>query len=76
MTSYYCGPVDLGESMRLLADRAVDVDALVTHRLALQDIVRGFQLVMSGEDAIKVIIKPHAGPGELRAEGPSGGQGG
>jgi L-iditol 2-dehydrogenase len=60
LTSYYCGPPDIEEAMGLLAARRVDVDRLITHRLPLEDIVRGFRLVMEGQEAIKVIIRPHA----------------
>jgi len=63
LTSYYCGPPDIQEAMRLLAARAIDVDRMITHRLPLADIVRGFRLVMSGEEAVKVIIIPHAKEG-------------
>jgi len=60
LTSYYCGPPDIEESMRLLAAGDIDVDPLVTHRLPIEETARGFQLVLAGSEAIKVIIKPHA----------------
>ena len=60
LTSYYCGPPDIQEAIELLAAGAIDVERMITHRLPLKDIVRGFELVMSGEEAVKVIIKPHA----------------
>ena len=59
LTSYYCGPPDIQEAMGLLAAGAVDVDRLITHRLPLDETARGFALVMAGDSAIKVIIKPH-----------------
>jgi len=59
LTSYYCGPPDIEEAMGELAARRIEVDRLITHRLPLEDIVRGFRLVMEGEEALKVIIKPH-----------------
>jgi L-iditol 2-dehydrogenase len=59
LTSYYCGPPDIQEAMGLLAARAVDVDRLITHRLPLEETARGFDLVLAGDAAIKVIIKPH-----------------
>lgn len=58
LTSYYCGPPDIQEAIELLAGGDIDVERMITHRLPLQDIFRGFQLVMNGEEAIKVIIKP------------------
>ena len=59
LTSYYCGPPDIVESMQLIASGDITVDDLITHRLPLADIARGFQLVLDGRESIKVIIKPH-----------------
>ena len=59
ITSYYCGPPDITEAMKLIEWRAITVDDLITHRLALTDIVKGFQLVTDGRESIKVIIKPN-----------------
>ena len=58
LTSYYCGPHDIDESMRLLAAGDIDVESLVTHRLPLDEIDRGFRLVLEGNEAIKVVIEP------------------
>jgi len=58
-TSYYCGPDDIAEAMSLIESRKVVVDDLITHRLSLADIAKGFKLVSDGLDSIKVIIKPH-----------------
>jgi L-iditol 2-dehydrogenase len=65
LTSYYCGPPDIEESMRLLAAGEIDVDSLVTHRLPLEETARGFELVLAGKEAIKVIIKPHPPAAQL-----------
>ncbi len=59
LTSYYCGPPDIQEALGLLADRAIEVDSLITHRLPLREIARGFRMVIEGKEALKVIIKPH-----------------
>lgn len=59
LTSYYCGPPDIVESMQLITSGNITVDDLITHRLALADIVKGFQLVTDGRESIKVIIKPN-----------------
>lgn len=58
LTSYYCGPQDIEESMRLLGAGEVEVDSLITHRLPLEETARGFRLVLEGRDAIKAIIRP------------------
>jgi len=57
-TTYYCGPPDIEEAIRLLASGTVQVDDMITHRLPLEDAARGFQLVMEGTESIKVIIMP------------------
>ncbi len=59
ITSYYCGPPDIAEAMKLIESGKIVVDDLITHRLPLTDIVAGFQLVSDGRESIKVIIKPH-----------------
>jgi L-iditol 2-dehydrogenase len=67
LTSYYCGPPDIREAIELLAGGFIDTERMITHRLPLDDIVRGFELVMGGEDAVKVIIKPHGEEREARS---------
>ena len=32
---------------------------MITRRLALADIAKGFQMVVEGKESLKVIIKPH-----------------
>ena len=59
MTSYYCGPADIELAINLIEAETIQVEELITQRLPLQDVARGFQMVMEGEDSLKVIIKPH-----------------
>ena len=59
LTSYYCGPPDITEAMKLIKSGKIAVDDLVTHRLGLTGIAKGFQLVSEGRESIKVIIKPN-----------------
>lgn len=61
LTSYYCGPPDIIEAIKLIEWRHIVVDDLITHRLPLADIVKGFQLVSDGQESIKVIINPNDG---------------
>ena len=58
ITSYYCGPEDIGQSLQLIADGAVTVDDLITHRLPLEETVQGFNLLLEGTKSLKIIIKP------------------
>jgi L-iditol 2-dehydrogenase len=59
LTSYYCGPPDIIEAMKLIEWHSVTVDDIITHRIPLTGIVKGFQLVTDGRESIKVIIKPN-----------------
>jgi L-iditol 2-dehydrogenase len=58
VTSYAGSGEDLVESMNLIRRRQVRVAEMVTHRLPLAEAGRGFQLMASGQDSIKVIIDP------------------
>lgn len=59
LTSYYCGPTDIEQSLALISRGDIVVDDLITHRLPLQDTAKGFGMLMDGGDALKIIIKPH-----------------
>ena len=59
MTSYYCGPADIEAAIDLIETDTIQVEDLITRRLPLQDVAKGFQLVMEGKESLKVIIKPH-----------------
>ncbi len=59
LTSYYCGPPDIVKAMQLLETGRIQVDDLVTHRLPLAEIARGFELVLKGTESVKVIIRPN-----------------
>lgn len=45
------------EALRLLSERAIDPDKLITHRSSLEDIHAAFDIVESRE-GIKVVVKP------------------
>ena len=59
MTSYYCGPRDIEAAINLIETDTITVDDMITARLPLQDVAKGFQMVMEGKESLKVIIKPH-----------------
>jgi len=58
ITSYYCGPTDIEEAIALIAHRDIVVDDLITHRLPLKDTAEGFQMLLDGYEAVKIIIRP------------------
>ncbi len=59
ITSYYCGPPDIDTAIKLLESQTIKIDDMITQRLPLRDINRGFQMVTEGKQSLKVIIKPH-----------------
>ncbi len=59
LTSYYCGPPEIVEALKLIETGTIIVDDLITHRLPLSETAKGFQLVIDAEESIKVIIKPN-----------------
>jgi L-iditol 2-dehydrogenase len=65
-TSYAAGREDIAEAIELLRTRSVRVEEMITHRLSLAEAGRGFELVASGQDAIKVIIDPSRTNGPRR----------
>jgi L-iditol 2-dehydrogenase len=58
LTSYYCAPPDILAAIDLMSTGTIMVDDLITHKLPLSDIVKGYQLVVEGRESIKVIIAP------------------
>ncbi len=59
LTSYYCGPPDIAQAIKLIETGSIKVDDMITHQLPLHDISKGFKLVMDGGKSVKVIIKPN-----------------
>jgi L-iditol 2-dehydrogenase len=59
ITSYYCGPSDIVDAIKLIESGEIEVDDMITHKLPLKDTAEGFQLVMDGNESLKVIIKPN-----------------
>jgi L-iditol 2-dehydrogenase len=57
-TAYGAAPNDLSTALDLIATGRVAVDDMITHRLPLDDIQRGFALVADGSESVKVIVEP------------------
>lgn len=58
MTSYGASPLDISIAIELLRSRRIQVNGMITHRLGLAETGRGFQLVATGGECLKVIIEP------------------
>lgn len=59
-SSYAAAPKDLELALNLIAEERVDVEKMITHRLHLSEIKRGFDLVGGNSQSLKVIIKPNS----------------
>lgn len=57
-TAYGAAPADLAMALDLIATRRVAVEEMITHRLPLDRIQEGFDLVASAGESVKVVIEP------------------
>ncbi|MCW4005500.1 MAG: alcohol dehydrogenase catalytic domain-containing protein [Candidatus Bathyarchaeota archaeon] len=58
-TSYGAAPQDLEDSLLLLEQKKLNVNDMITHKLSLQDAARGFELVATAGESLKVILEPN-----------------
>ena len=58
ITSYYCGPPDILDAIDLMKSGTIIVDDLITHRFSLNDIAKGYRLVVDGRESVKIIVTP------------------
>lgn len=58
VSSYGAAPKDLETAIEIIRSRRVPVKEMITHKLPLKETQKGFGLVASGKDSIKVIIEP------------------
>lgn len=56
--SYGAATEDLQKALELVESGAVDVRKMITHRLPLSEIQKGFGLVAEAKDSLKVVITP------------------
>jgi L-iditol 2-dehydrogenase len=59
ISSYGGAPVDIEQAIELIRFNRIDVESMITHRLPLGEIQKGFDLVSQSNESIKVIIEPH-----------------
>lgn len=57
-SSYAATPKEHFEALELISKRKINVKEMITHRLALGEAQKGFQLVAQAQESIKVIIEP------------------
>jgi L-iditol 2-dehydrogenase len=59
VASYAGAPNDIKLASKLIQEKKVNVQDMISHRLPLDDIQKGFDLVAKAQDSLKVIIEPH-----------------
>ena len=50
---------DLKEALLLISEKKVPVAEMITHRITLDEIQYGFDLVQNGLESLKVIVEPN-----------------
>ena len=60
ISSYGGAPVDIEQAIELIRRKRIDVESMITHRLSLDEIQKGFDLVAKSGESIKVVIEPHS----------------
>ena len=58
ISSYAANPQEHRGALRLIEDKKVDVEDMITHRFGLADIQKGFNLVREANESLKVIVEP------------------
>ncbi|VVB89534.1 L-threonine 3-dehydrogenase [uncultured archaeon] len=58
VSSYGAAPVDLEESLELITEGKINVNDMITHRVTLEDIQKGFKIAGGAKDSLKVIVVP------------------
>ncbi len=56
--SYGASPDDLQEAIKLIDSSKVNVRKMLTHRILLSDIGRGFKLAAEAKNSLKVVVVP------------------
>lgn len=58
ISSYAAAPVDLQMALKLIQYKRINVLDMVTHKLPLADIEKGFNMVEKSTESLKIIINP------------------
>jgi L-iditol 2-dehydrogenase len=58
LSSYGAAPQDLQKALELIENGKVNVRGMITHKVALSDIRKGFQLASEAKTSLKVVVVP------------------
>jgi threonine dehydrogenase-like Zn-dependent dehydrogenase len=56
VTSYSCGPAETAEALKLIEERVVSAEMLVTHRFPIEKTAEAFRVVAEAKESLKVVI--------------------
>jgi L-iditol 2-dehydrogenase len=56
--SYGASPDDLKEAIKLISSKKIDAERMITHRVKLSDIRKGFQIASESKESLKVVVIP------------------
>ena len=59
VSSYGAAPVDLEEALQLIKDKKINVRDMITDRVKLEDIQRGFKIAGEARESLKVVVVPN-----------------
>ena len=57
-SSYGAAPNDLEEALALIRIGKMDVKGMITHKVSLEDIQKGFKIVSEANESLKVVVEP------------------
>jgi len=58
VSSYGAAPADLEEALQLIKDKKIDVKDMITDRVRLEVIQKGFKIAGDAKESLKVIVVP------------------
>jgi len=58
VSSYGAAPVDLEEALLLIKDKKINVRDMITDRVGLEDISKGFKIAGEAGESLKVVVVP------------------
>ena len=50
----YCWP----KAIDMVANQELPVHKIITHKLPMEDYLKGIKMVLSGKDSVKIMLKP------------------
>jgi len=57
-STYGAASIDLEESIELIKNKKINVKDMITHKVSLEEIQKGFKLITEAKESLKVIVEP------------------